>query len=75
MMSCRACGDDVAKFAAVKAAVQREMTYTDEDMDSGAVAVRVWHLGCAVADGRIDPPDADEMEERGERFYWEARRA
>lgn len=63
-LTCRACGSEVTDLETAKALVKRDYTYTDEELEAGAV--KVWHPDCAVADGRLDKA-ADTTDP----FYWE----
>jgi len=68
--NCRNCGYEVVSWDAVKAAIQKDYDFTNDELDEGKIAVRVYHPDCAIADGRID----DESECDGLSFYWEAYR-
>lgn len=67
-LACRNCGYALVEYSEAKKAVQKEYSYSDEELDSGANTIKVWCPQCAVADGRVD--DIGEVE--GE-FYWEVR--
>jgi len=67
MTCCRNCGGTVAAWAAVKAAIQEEFSFTDDELESADIAI--FHPDCAVADERIAAiEDLD-----GAAFYWEVR--
>ena len=62
MMGCEACGHAVCSRQQAYELISREYKVSWADVATAAV----WHIECAIADGRISRPD-----ECPDDFYWE----